>query len=38
MSFSFQGKFNRDGVAPDHTGKGRSWSLKKNWICLIFTF
>jgi hypothetical protein len=29
MSFSFQGKFNRDSVAPDHTGKGRSWSLKK---------
>lgn len=29
MSFSFQGKFNRDGVAPDHTGKGKSWSLKK---------
>jgi hypothetical protein len=29
MSFSFKGKFNKDGVAPDHTGKGRSWSLKK---------
>lgn len=29
MSFSFQRKFNRDGVAPDHTGEGRSWSLKK---------
>ena len=29
MSFYFQEKFNRDSVAPNHTGKGRSWSLKK---------